>query len=52
MWDYPSLERELDKSGFGQIRRAEFGDAEDPRFAEVEEESRWANCLGIECRKK
>jgi hypothetical protein len=33
------------------IRKASFGDAEDPKFREVEEKGRWINCLGIEGRK-
>ena len=50
MWDHRSLEGELYKAGFTQIRRAEFGDSCDPKFSEVERQERWANCLGIECR--
>lgn len=51
MWDYKSIERELREVGFEKIRRAQFGDSIDARFNEVEEKSRWDNCLGIECRK-
>ena len=29
MWDYPSLERELDQAGFKQVRRALLGDSTD-----------------------
>lgn len=50
MWDYKSLSRELATAGFSSIRRAELGDSSDPRFDDVEEESRWTDCLGIECR--
>jgi Methyltransferase domain len=51
MWDYRSLAVELENVGFSAIRRASFGDAEDPRFNDVEESDRWHNCLGLECRK-
>lgn len=51
MWDYPSLERELQRAGFDCIRQAYFGDSSDPKFNEVEREQRWENCLGIECRR-
>lgn len=51
MWDYPALNAELADAGFIDIRRAEFGDSEDPRFAEAEREDRWLNALGIECRR-
>jgi hypothetical protein len=51
MWDYRSFSVELSRVGFRDVRRASFGDSPDPHFAEVEERSRWDNCLGIECRK-
>ncbi len=51
MWDYKSFVPELSAAGFTSIRRAGFGDSGDPVFAEVENEGRWVNCLGIECRK-
>ncbi len=50
MWDYESLHGELRDAGFVEIRRAEFGDSADSRFAEVEQADRWQNCLGIECQ--
>jgi hypothetical protein len=49
MWDFKSMSAELSKSGFRRIRRAEFGDSEDPRFNDVEEADRWKDCLGMEC---
>ena len=49
MWDYKGMAAELDRAGFRQIRRAEFGDSADPHFAEVEELHRWQGCLGMEC---
>lgn len=51
MWDYPSIEEELIKTGFRNIRRARFNDSEDPMFLKVEEKGRWENCLGVECVK-
>jgi predicted SAM-dependent methyltransferase len=51
MWDYKSIASELEKVGFINIRRAEFGDAADLVFNDVEDETRWLNCLGVECYK-
>jgi SAM-dependent methyltransferase len=51
MWDYKSIYPELESAGFLEIRRAEFADSSDVMFKYVEDEDRWANCLGIECRK-
>ena len=51
MWDYRSMSKELRETGFVSIRRAEFGDAEDAMFKDVEVDERWENCLGIECKK-
>lgn len=51
MWDYKSLKQELEKAGFSNIRRAQYGDAADSKFLEVENKDRWENCLGIECFK-
>ena len=51
MWDYRNFAKELEAAGFTGIRRARFGDSNDPSFAAVESEGRWQNCLGIECRR-
>lgn len=51
MWDFKSMENKLREVGFTAIRRAQWGDAREPEFMEVEEKSRWDGCLGIECRK-
>lgn len=51
MWDFVSLSRELSQCGFTEVRRASFGDADDPRFRDVEDVERWKDCLGVECRK-
>jgi ubiquinone/menaquinone biosynthesis C-methylase UbiE len=49
IWDYGGAKIELEKAGFRNIRRAQYGDSPDPMFAKVEEEDRWFRCLGIEC---
>ena len=51
MWDERSLTARLRKHGFVDIRRAAFGDADDPKFAEVENISRFDGFLAMECRK-
>jgi predicted SAM-dependent methyltransferase len=51
MWDYKSIERELRDVGFIKIRRAQFGDSLNLKFKDVEDKSRWDNCLGVECSK-
>ena len=51
MWDYASLENELEKAGFTDIRQAYYGDSDYKIYNTIEEYSRWENCLGIECQK-
>ena len=51
MWDYVSLHNELKKAGFNNIRRAYFNDSSHKIFQDVEEYTRWENCLGIEAIK-
>ena len=51
MWDYKSLEHELRRAGFRNIRRACFGDAHDPRFHDVEDRDRFDECLAMECMR-
>lgn len=51
MWDYRSIKVELEKVGFSNIRPAQFGDATNLKFNEVENMSRWENALGVECVK-
>lgn len=51
MWDYKSIQNELERAGFQAIRRAKFGDSSDPMFELVEEKGRWEGCLGVECQK-
>lgn len=51
MWDYKSIERELRTAGFREVKRARKGDSLEPLFKDVEEEERWLNCLGVECKR-
>ena len=51
MWDYKSLEFELNKAGFVNIRPCNFGDAADPIFKLVEEEGRFFEAAAFECTK-
>ena len=37
MWDFESLRAELSEIGFTEIRRAQFGDGDDPLFLEGKE---------------
>lgn len=51
MWDFKGISEQLAAAGFTDIRRAQIGDSPDPRFSEVESESRWTDCLGVECKR-
>jgi len=51
MWDFKSIRSELRDASFIGIRRASFNDSRDAAFAEVEDQGRWENCLGVECAK-
>ncbi|HEY4324132.1 MAG TPA: methyltransferase domain-containing protein [Mucilaginibacter sp.] len=51
MWDYKSLEFELKKVGFVDIRPARFGDSKDPFFQYVEEKDRFLQAAAFECKK-
>ena len=51
MWDYKSIEHELQGAGFVGIRRAFCGDSSDAMFRDVEAKDRWDNCLGVECKR-
>ena len=51
MWDYKGISEQLAAAGFTDIRRAQLGDSLDPRFGEVESESRWNDCLGVNCQR-
>ncbi len=52
MWNFRSIQVELVRADFVDVRRATFGDCPDARFGEVENKSRWEDCLGVECRKR
>jgi hypothetical protein len=51
MWDYKTLEWELKKIGFKNIRSCQFGDSSDPYFFSVEEEGRFSDAVAFECSK-
>ncbi|MDB5117664.1 MAG: Methyltransferase type 11 [Mucilaginibacter sp.] len=51
MWDYKSLEFELQRAGFKNIRPCKFGDSTDPYFSLVEEEDRFYKAVAFECQK-
>lgn len=51
MWDFDSLRAALARHGFVAIRRAQFGDADDPAFRLVEEASRFVDACAVEARK-
>lgn len=51
MWDYKSLENELIKVGFANIRRCQFNDASDKMFELVESKERFIDAVAIECQK-
>lgn len=51
MWDFKSIKHELKDAGFIEIRKALFGDSTEPMFGEVEDNGRWTDCLGVECKK-
>lgn len=51
LWDYKSIQFELEKTGFKNIRRATFNDSSYQYFKYVENFERWDNCLGVECEK-
>jgi hypothetical protein len=51
MWDFKSLEQELMSAGFSDVRRAYFGDSQQPRFKDVEAAGRFVDAVGVECRR-
>ena len=51
MWDYASLQMELEGAGFNNIRICKPGDSIDSRFNEVENPDRFNEAVGIECVK-
>jgi predicted SAM-dependent methyltransferase len=51
LWDYESIEKELRKVGFSNIRKCEFNDSEDEMFKLVESEERFKLCVKYEAIK-
>jgi SAM-dependent methyltransferase len=51
MWDEKAMTEELRKHGFRNIRRAQFGDAQDRKFDEIEEKHTFGGCLAMQCGK-
>jgi predicted SAM-dependent methyltransferase len=51
MWDYESMQTELENAGFVEVRRASFHDSSESCFLDVEDWGRWENCLGAECKR-
>lgn len=49
MWDHKGMEAELRAAGFREVRRARFGDAEVPEFADVEEAGRFTLAVAMQC---
>ena len=43
MYDFASMKSELEAAGFAEIRRAEFGDCDDPMFQRVEKKDRFVS---------
>ena len=51
MWDYASMEKELNQIGFVKIRPCSFNDCEDSKFKQVEALDRFKDSVAIEARK-
>jgi hypothetical protein len=51
MWDFASLNLELQQAGFVNVRRCVFNDCIDAKFIEVESKRRFENALAVECWK-
>jgi len=43
MYDFPTFKELLEAAGFSSVRRCQFGDAADPRFAQVEDVNRFVD---------
>lgn len=56
MYDHALMKRLLEEAGFTDIRPCEFGDAQDPKFHEVEDEGRFFDSghkeVAIEAKKR
>lgn len=52
MWDFKGLKSELEAVGFGDVRRAYFGDSEDRMFDQVEDTNRWDRlAVGVQLKQ-
>lgn len=51
MWDYKTLQFELEKAGFKYVRPCVMGDSIDTNFSFVEEDSRFYSAAAFECTK-
>jgi hypothetical protein len=51
LWDHASMAEALKQTGFINIRRCSFNDSVDPMFKLVENESRFAGAVAMECSK-
>lgn len=51
MWDEKSMEMELEKAGFTNIRLCAFDDSKDDMFKQVESEDRFIHSIAFECTK-
>jgi predicted SAM-dependent methyltransferase len=51
MWDYSSLQYELQRAGFKNIRPCQFNDSTDLNFLAVEEKGRFYKAAAFECQK-
>lgn len=51
MWDELSLADALRRLGFAEVRRAQFGDCQDPAFAKVEDLSRFERACAMQAMR-
>jgi hypothetical protein len=51
MWDEPSLSDALHRHGFIGLRRAQFGDCQDPAFAKVEDPGRFEQACAMQAMR-
>lgn len=51
MWDFNTLSAVIKEAGFKNVRRAQYGDWQDPMFESVEDEYRLNDAVCIECVK-
>ena len=51
LWDFPSLNKELENAGFKNIRRCDFDDSTDKMFQLVEIVWRFKDAVAVECTR-